>query len=560
MASTTLTIFPPMNGVDRRMSPSGGRMPGSCYYCLNVMPRQHITTLAGDNNAYGFGKPVNALGLRVRPPINTYASGAVVTTTTHKFFHIGNYVTGGNPATKLIYVGGGIIDLDNVAVPTGGGQVTTMAAATIGGTTYFPMLTGSTLGTGTGVAQWPLVSGAGTVAQMVATAGTVPTNCQCAVDYFGRLVLSGDTSNLGNIYLARANTPTDWDYSRRDAIAAVALNTSQAIGGVLDRIKALIQTKIDGLLVGGYRSMHFLRGNPADGGRLYVVTRDAGVLGQYTHCMDRRGYIYFVSSGFRLCRFNPGDMSVEDVSQGYVGALGRAISLVYDEVNDGVWIFGKRIDDSGLSPLAITEMEGDSSFSETATHCFYKINSGDGVQGFFPMEGPTSLANGYGDGAAMAKDQSIYISTTGITGVGFATIDFTHGYAGDLADTVAIKHGWHSWPVNPFQGGNSTLARTDLSLQGIQRTTAKNQASLKAFADAGETDVVLTSRHQQMLYASAAGGYTPGRQVPITKRVRGTSFSFRMSNVNAAGTAVLGAFELEKIEATFEPAGQSRRR
>ena len=165
-----------------------------------------------------------------------------------------------------------------------------VSAATLFGKTYIV--------DGTSIRK--LDTATGVMAAYAASAGTAPTGCTIAVNWRGRLVLSGADSDPQNIYASRAGTQptptvgaTDWDYSQPDPLAAWAMNLAPS-GRVGPPVVALMPLSDDTMLVGGEQSIWKISGDPADGGAIHPVSDTAGVSGPNAWCRGPDGTVYWV--------------------------------------------------------------------------------------------------------------------------------------------------------------------------------------------------------------------------------------------------------------------------
>jgi hypothetical protein len=138
--------------------------------------------------------------------------------------------------------------------------------------------------------------GAKTVSVMTADAGTLPTNCSLIVNWRGRLVLAGDSSNPNNVYMSRVGDPRDYNYAALDPAAAVALQLSTA-GQLGEPIMALIPFSDDYMMIGCLNSLWMLQGDPADGGTIVNVSKSMGMTANNAWCIGPDGTLYFIARG-----------------------------------------------------------------------------------------------------------------------------------------------------------------------------------------------------------------------------------------------------------------------
>lgn len=115
------------------------------------------------------------------------------------------------------------------------------------------------------------------------TDGTSPTNCTIVAEWAGRLVLAGDTSTPHAVYMSRVGDPLDWQYNDTD-VGAAANFTALDGGNIGEKVTALISHNRECLLIGATDSLHVVRGNPLDGGRIEILSHTIGPLSQSAWC------------------------------------------------------------------------------------------------------------------------------------------------------------------------------------------------------------------------------------------------------------------------------------
>ena len=135
-----------------------------------------------------------------------------------------------------------------------------------------------------------------TVSAMTPDAGSLPTHCSLIVNWRGRLVLAGDSSNPNNVYMSRVGDPRDYNYAALDPAAAVALQLSTA-GQLGEPIMALIPFSDDYMMIGCLNSMWMLQGDPADGGTIVNVSNLMGMTANKAWCIGPDGTLYFIARG-----------------------------------------------------------------------------------------------------------------------------------------------------------------------------------------------------------------------------------------------------------------------
>jgi hypothetical protein len=170
--------------------------------------------------------------------------------------------------------------------------------------------------------------------------GNVPIGCNCIALYRDRLVLAKE--HLW--YMSRQDDPLDWDTSQTDAKTAVAGQSSDA-GQLGAMIKALIPFGDDYLLFMANKAIWRLRGDPAYGGQLDMVSTEIGCIDKNAYCLTPENAVIFLSLdglyGMGSVASSPESISRDklpyellnvDISLYYV-------SLKYDTVYRGVHIY-----------------------------------------------------------------------------------------------------------------------------------------------------------------------------------------------------------------------------
>lgn len=154
----------------------------------------------------------------------------------------------------------------------------------------------------------------GTVEPWTATAGTLPTDAEnntprLICTWRGRVLLSGLLKDPQAVFASRRDVPTDFDYGAapRDADMAFAFQTGNE-GLIGDAVRCLIPWSDDECVIGCANSIHVLRGDPMDGGRLMHVTKGIGMAFGKPWCQDPNGVIYFLSSQGGVYKMVPGSL------------------------------------------------------------------------------------------------------------------------------------------------------------------------------------------------------------------------------------------------------------
>lgn len=166
----------------------------------------------------------------------------------------------------------------------------------------------------------------------------------------GRACLSGLLLDPQNIFMSRVGDPHDFDYSPTTATVTdpVALNLSP-LGLIGDVVTALIPYTDDVLIVGGDHTVYVVRGDPADGGRVDLVSDITGVAFGEAWCKDPYGNVYFFGGRPGIWRMGAG-LKPERISQPIEPLLqdidpgNNIIRLVWDDRQQTVHVFVTPVD------------------------------------------------------------------------------------------------------------------------------------------------------------------------------------------------------------------------
>jgi hypothetical protein len=184
-----------------------------------------------------------------------------------------------------------------------------------------------------------------TVSILTATAGQVPAGCPLICRYLDRIVLAGAEVAPHVWYMSRQGAETDWDYSQADSQRAVAGTSSEA-GVPGSAITALVPHSDDYLVMGCRHSLWRLRGDPAYGGSLDVLSHTIGIIGRQAWCLGPSGELIFLSLDGIYALAAGGDTSPVSLSREVLpqeflnlNPDSTTISLEYDVIGRGVHIF-----------------------------------------------------------------------------------------------------------------------------------------------------------------------------------------------------------------------------
>lgn len=124
------------------------------------------------------------------------------------------------------------------------------------------------------------------------TYGALPPLCNIIALYYGRVVISGNPNDPHQWFMSRQFRPFDFLFVQLDAQSPVAGANTKA-GKLGDIITALIAYQDDYLIFGCSQSVWFMRGDPAAGGTIDLLTRITGIFGKRSWTWGEDGVLYF---------------------------------------------------------------------------------------------------------------------------------------------------------------------------------------------------------------------------------------------------------------------------
>lgn len=161
----------------------------------------------------------------------------------------------------------------------------------------------------------------------------------------GRMVLSGLLKDPQNWFMSKVDDPNDFEYGPAVTTAtdAVAGNNS-SLGLIGDVVTALIPYSDDVLIFGGDHTIYVMRGDPADGGHVDLISDITGIAFGKAWCRDPYGNVYFFGSRPGVWRM-AGANQPERISQKIEPLLasidtGRnIIRLIWNDAQQAVHLF-----------------------------------------------------------------------------------------------------------------------------------------------------------------------------------------------------------------------------
>lgn len=201
----------------------------------------------------------------------------------------------------------------------------------------------------------------GSVEPWRATAGQLPVDSRdrrprLICTYRGRTVQAGLIGDPQMWFMSAVGDPTDYNYGAvaQGTEAVAGTNAPQGASG--DAITSLIPYSDDVLIFGGDSSIYLMRGDPAAGGNIDLVTSSIGMAWGQAWCMDPFGTIYFLSNktgiftlvpapGQKPVRISgPIDRLIKEINTGTHG-----VRMFWDDNQQGVHVFVTPLAEPGLS-------------------------------------------------------------------------------------------------------------------------------------------------------------------------------------------------------------------
>lgn len=194
-----------------------------------------------------------------------------------------SYISGGSRVTQLCAASNGIFYRD------ASGTMTALAGATLA-STYYPITAADHLqklyiandSSGNLLVYTPTGP---TLATVTASAGTVPTSCKIVRRWRDRIILAEDAASPHLWYMSKMGDPTNWDYTETGFDRAVSASVTRA-GALGEPCLAVIPHNDDCCIFGMTKMFGVMRGDPAYGGNIDVLSDEVGVHGRASYCYD----------------------------------------------------------------------------------------------------------------------------------------------------------------------------------------------------------------------------------------------------------------------------------
>ena len=237
-----------------------------------------------------------------------------------------------------------------------------------------------------------------TVATWTASSGSLPVDSgnepRLIETWRGRIVQSGISSDPHNWYMSAVGDARNWNYSPSTPTAsqAVAGNNAEA-GKSQDIINAMCPYNDDILLIFGDHSIWQMTGDPAEGGRLDLVSSTIGAPFGRPYCKSPEGIVYFFGSRGGVYQMQPGSppqnisekqiperlndynadttlirMAWSDVERGFYVFLtplggGATTNFFYDVRNQSWW--PDKFATAAHNPISVHTFDGDAAADRT---------------------------------------------------------------------------------------------------------------------------------------------------------------------------------------------------
>ena len=143
------------------------------------------------------------------------------------------------------------------------------------------------------------------------SAGVIPPRAKLIAAWRGRIVLARANDEDGNWHMSKQSKPFNWDLFPAvvDGTEAINGSNSEGPGLVSDIINTIVPYTRDYLIFGCDHTIYMLRGDPAVGGQLELISDVTGMAFGRSWVKDRDGILYFFGSKGGVFRMAPGDGS-----------------------------------------------------------------------------------------------------------------------------------------------------------------------------------------------------------------------------------------------------------
>lgn len=353
------------------------------------------------------------------------------------------------------------------------------------------------------------------------TSGTIPKRCSIVEFWRGRACLTGDPDSRHLLHMSEAGNPRGWDLFPPTATStmAVTISTMPQIGGVGDIINSICPYSNDLLVLFGDHSISVVRGDPAAGGTIDLITSGIGGAFGRCWCIGPQGEVYFFGAQGGLYALNPYAGEVVPLSRDKLDEQLRDVDLsthyvrlVYDHKRDGVLVLVLPYEDGGT----------------LVTHWYVSLRQG----AFWPFQFGTSSATDVQPTAACVFDADDPDDRTILIGCEDGFVRFLDEDA--VTDDGLGVDGYVT--LGPFSSDD-----------GVHEVRLRDLWA--ALGDKGDCAWEVFASHRADLPLEtpvASGVFLSGRNARIPVRVRGQVIWLRLRNSDTTGS-----FAIESLSASM---------
>lgn len=191
-----------------------------------------------------------------------------------------------------------------------------------------------------------------------ATSGTIPQDdsgnrARLICTWRGRTVLSGLLRDPQNWFMSKVSDPYNYEYApspitKTDAVAG----NNSPLGLIGDVVTGMVPYTDDVLIFLGDHTIYAMKGDPADGGQIDLVSDITGAAFGEAWCKDPYGNVYFFGSKPSVWRMG-GATQPERISQPIEPLLNaintgeNIVRLVWNDAEQAVYVFVSPDDEPG---------------------------------------------------------------------------------------------------------------------------------------------------------------------------------------------------------------------
>lgn len=360
-APSLSTLVGPLRGTvdefDNIYLPSGNTGGANACYCYNKAGSQIETFTVSDTGAQVIAAAVNPNIPEYESDLTNDIAEAVYLfsenndtasiETVRRFDAVDvTAVTGSTRDMKNVAVLGGTIKTfttSAIATPTGGSAALSSTAQYVQSALLFQKIY-FTDGTGAYKVYDPKTDAVTDYESE--SSGEIAERCKLIESWRGRIVLARSPDDPQNWFMSEKDDPLNWDFFPPvpNEIQATAGNNSKA-GLVPDIVNTMVPYSDDVLFFGGDKTIWQMSGDPAEGGRLDLLTDITGMSFGRPWTKDPNGVLYFFGSRGGLYQLVPGSpprrLSMNRIERRLqdVDLSTHYMRLVYNYRDEGIHIF-----------------------------------------------------------------------------------------------------------------------------------------------------------------------------------------------------------------------------